>query len=45
MMQLTVRMFRSTAFQLVLYCFATSGYSHFVTSSSRSGCSTHSDIA
>ena len=34
---MTVRMFRSTACQLVLYWTATFGYSHFVTSRSRSG--------
>ena len=38
----TVRMFLSTAFQFVLYCFATSGYIHFVTRESRAGCFIHS---
>ena len=37
MIQLTVRIFRSTAFQFVQYCLATSGYSDLVTRSSRSG--------
>ncbi len=45
MMLFTVRISLSTALQFVLYRFATSGYTHFVTSKSRSGFSTHSDTA